>query len=54
MNCMRYSIPRVRPMPALIYSAFGLAAIAATSPVWSLALFGFNPTLDLLLQIRCF
>jgi hypothetical protein len=51
---MRHSLPRVRVPPALIYAAFGVAAIAATSPVWGLVLFGVDPTLDLLLQMRCF
>lgn len=39
--------------PALVWSAFGLLAALATAPVWRLAVFGFNPTLDDLLAFTC-
>jgi hypothetical protein len=35
------------------WAGFGLAALWATKPVWSYLIFGFNPTLDDLLSIRC-
>jgi hypothetical protein len=37
-----------------IWAAFAVATIWATKPIWSYAIFGFNPTLDDLLSIRCF
>jgi hypothetical protein len=37
-----------------IWAAFGLGAVLATRPVWSYLLFGFNPTLDDILSLRCF
>ena len=37
----------------LIWTAFGAALVLATAPVWRLWVFGFNPTLDQLLQIIC-
>jgi hypothetical protein len=37
----------------VIWVAFALALIVATAPVWRLWVFGFNPTLDDLLQIMC-
>jgi hypothetical protein len=37
----------------LVWAAFGLALILATAPVWRLWVFGFNPTLDEMLQIIC-
>lgn len=37
-----------------IYTLFALGFLAATAPVWRFWLFGFNPTLDDLLQLRCF
>ncbi|WP_200950885.1 hypothetical protein [Rhizobium sp. Root1220] len=39
---------------ALIWAGFGLGLVFATRPVWSFLLFGFNPTLDDLLSLRCF
>ena len=39
---------------ALPWIVFGLGLALATAPVWRLLLLGFNPTLDDLLQIRCF
>ena len=38
----------------LPWIVFGLGLALATAPVWRLLLLGFNPTLDELLQIRCF
>lgn len=35
----------------LIWLAFTLALVLATAPVWRIWLFGFNPTLDQLLQL---
>ena len=40
--------------PAAIYGLFAIGLVAATFPVWRLWLFGFNPTLDELLRLRCF
>jgi hypothetical protein len=40
--------------PLVIYSLFGIALVLASAPVWRLWFFGFNPTLDDLLQLRCF
>jgi hypothetical protein len=40
--------------PALMYLLFALGLVLATAPLWRLALFGFNPTLDELLRLRCF
>ena len=37
-----------------VHVLFALAVMLATYPVWSLWLFGFNPTLDDLLRMRCF
>jgi hypothetical protein len=39
---------------ALPWIVLGLGLALATAPVWRLLLLGFNPTLDELLQIRCF
>jgi hypothetical protein len=44
---------RVIP-PAVVYRLFAAAAVAATSPIWRVWLFGFNPTFDDLLRLRCF
>jgi hypothetical protein len=45
----------IRTIPlAAVYGLFAAAAVAATFPIWSLWLLGFNPTLDELLRIRCF
>ena len=40
--------------PAAVYALFAAALVAATFPIWRLWFFGFNPTLDELLQLRCF
>jgi hypothetical protein len=45
-------VSRLRAL--LPWIVLGLALILATEPVWRLALLGFNPTLDDLLEIRCF
>ena len=37
----------------LVWAAFAAALVLATAPVWRLWVFGFNPTLDQLLQIIC-
>jgi hypothetical protein len=34
--------------------AFVVAIVAATSPAWRVLLLGADPTLDELLQLRCF
>ncbi len=39
---------------ALPWIGLGVGLLAATAPVWRLPLLGFNPTLDELLQMRCF
>lgn len=39
---------------ALIWCIFGLLAVLATKPVWSRLLFGYEPTIDDLLSLRCF
>ena len=36
---------------ALIWSAFALAVIVATAPVWQRAVYGFNPTFDDVLRV---
>ncbi len=38
----------------IIWATFAVATVWATNPIWSYAIFGFNPTLDDLLSIRCF
>jgi hypothetical protein len=35
----------------IVWSAFAGAFVLATAPVWRLWVFGFNPTLDQLLQL---
>jgi hypothetical protein len=35
----------------LIWVMFGIATVLATAPVWRLWVFGFDPTLDQLLQM---
>jgi hypothetical protein len=40
--------------PAAVYSLFAMALVLATSPIWRLWLFGFDPSLDELLRLRCF
>lgn len=49
---MNSSTTRIRAALPWIGLAVGL--LAATAPVWRLPLLGFNPTLDELLQMRCF
>jgi hypothetical protein len=46
----------IRAIPsAAMYALFACGAVLAPFfPVWKLWLFGFNPTLDELLQLRCF
>ena len=36
---------------ALVWSAFALALVVVTAPVWQRAIYGFNPTLDDLLRV---
>ncbi len=36
-----------------IYAAFAAAVVLATKPVWAPFLFGFRPTFEDLLLIRC-
>jgi hypothetical protein len=38
---------------AAIYAAFGAATVLATRPVWGPLVFGFAPSFDDLLLIRC-
>jgi len=38
----------------LVRIAFVVAIVAATSPAWRMLLLGVDPTLDELLQLRCF
>jgi hypothetical protein len=40
--------------PTIVYVVFAVGVVAATFPVWRLWLFGFSPTLDELLRLRCF
>jgi hypothetical protein len=40
--------------PAAMYSLFAIGLVLATSPIWRLWLFSFNPTLDDLLRLSCF
>lgn len=40
--------------PGVMYLLFAVALVIATFPLWRLAVFGFHPTLDQLLQLRCF
>jgi hypothetical protein len=45
----------IRTVPSIVvYVVFAVGVVAATFPVWRLWLFGFNPTLDELLRLRCF
>ena len=37
-----------------VYVLFAAALVAATSPVWRWWLYGLDPSLDELLQLRCF
>jgi hypothetical protein len=38
---------------ALVYPIFGVGLVLATLPVWRFWLFGFNPSIDDLLRLRC-
>ena len=40
-----------RAIDGMIWAAFALATLLATAPVWRLWVFGFNPTIDELLQL---
>jgi Predicted membrane protein (DUF2243) len=40
--------------PAALRGLFAAAAVPATFPIWCLWLFGFHPTLNDLLWLRCF
>jgi hypothetical protein len=40
--------------PGIVYALFAAALVVATSPAWRPWLFGFNPTLEDLLSLRCF
>jgi hypothetical protein len=40
-----------RLLNACIWAAFSGAVVLATAPVWRMWVFGFNPTLDQLLQL---
>lgn len=42
-----------RLSPALMYPIFGLGLAVATLPIWRFWLFGFSPSLDELLRLRC-
>ena len=45
-----------RPMtvrPTFVWSVFVVLVVLATAPVWRLAAFGFNPTLDDFLAFIC-
>ena len=44
---------RARLRAALPWAGLALGLLLATEPVWRLALFGFDPTLDDLLRLRC-
>lgn len=44
---------RARLRTAAIYAAFAVAAVLATQPVWSRIVFGFEPSFEDLLLIRC-
>jgi hypothetical protein len=47
-------VPRRRTVAAsAIWLAFGAALVLATRPVWGQLLFGFEPTFEDLLQVRC-
>jgi hypothetical protein len=47
-------VPKRRLRAALPWILFGTGLLLATEPVWRLALLGYDPSLDDLLQIRCF
>lgn len=44
-------MPTRRAKNAVIWSAFAIAVVIATAPVWRYTVFGFNPTFDQLLQL---
>jgi hypothetical protein len=43
--------PGQRLRSGTIWLAFAAALVLATAPAWSLHVFGFNPTLDEILQL---
>jgi hypothetical protein len=43
----------IRLPPAMMYPIFGLGLAMATLPIWRFWLFGFNPSIDELLRLRC-
>ncbi len=45
---------RRRSSEALIWCGFAVLLVLATQPVWSRLIFGFQPTLNDLLSLRCF
>jgi hypothetical protein len=51
---MNLQVPTRRLHAALPWILFGAGLLFATEPVWRLALLGYSPGLDDLLQIRCF
>lgn len=49
------AVQRIKAAPArVVYVLFALALVVATAPAWRFHILGFNPTLDDLLQLRCF
>ena len=49
------ALQRIKAAPArVVYLLFALALVVATAPAWRFVVLGFNPTLDDLLQLRCF
>jgi hypothetical protein len=45
---------RAIPSAVVMYGLFASGLVAATFPAWRWLFFGFNFTLDELLQLRCF
>jgi hypothetical protein len=39
--------------PAAMYGLFAIGLVLATFPIWRFWLFGFEPRLDELLNLRC-
>ncbi|AHB47699.1 hypothetical protein W911_03595 [Hyphomicrobium nitrativorans NL23] len=37
----------------MIWLLFGFGALLATAPVWRLAIYGYNPSVDELLRVIC-
>ena len=44
---------RTQALAVAAWTVFGAAVVIATRPVWRLLIFGNNPTLKDLLQLRC-